>query len=85
MDNMGFEIEEIWIAYAQEAGTSGRIYIGIADGAATQYTSPLQWGAGGPKVYLDGYLTQLAGFDSSDWSFEFDRAPSYGAKIEVEV
>lgn len=81
----GFDIDEIHIGYGTEEGSSGRVYIGIADGSTTQYASPLQWGAGGPKVYVDGYLTQLAGFDASIWLFTFDRAPSYGARIEVEV
>ena len=81
----GFDIDEIHIGYGTEEGASGRHYLGIANGTATAYISPLEWGPGGPKVYLDGYLTILKGFDSSDWSFEFDRAPSYGTKIEIEV
>ncbi len=80
-----FDIEEIHIGYETEEGTSGRIYLGIADGSSVAYTSPLQWGSGGPKVYLDGFLTVLKAYDSSDWSFTFDRAPSYGTKIEIEV
>jgi len=81
----GIDIEEIHIGYGTDEGTSGRVYLGIADGTSVAYTSPLQWGPGGPKVYLDGFLTVLKAFDSSVWSFTFDRAPSYGTKIEIEV
>lgn len=81
----GFDIDEIWIGYPVEEGQSGRAYIGAADGTSVEYTSPVQWGAGGPKVYVDGFLTPLVSFDASDWSMMFDRAPSYGARIEVEI
>jgi hypothetical protein len=81
----GFDIDEVWIGLSAEAGTSGRVFLGVANGATTVFTSPLHWGAGGPKVYVDGYLTALVGYSSADWSFTFDRAPSFGAKIEVEV
>jgi hypothetical protein len=81
----GFEIDDIWIAYPSEEGTSGRAYIGIADGTSVTYQSTLQWTEGGPRVYVDGYVTILKGYDSDNWTFEFDRAPSYGARIEVEV
>ncbi len=80
-----FDIEEIHIGYETEEGTSGRKYLGIADGTTVAYDATMEWGPGGPKIYLDGYLTVLKAFDSSNWSFTFDRAPSYGTKIEIEV
>ena len=78
-------VDDMWIGLGADEGTTGRVYIGIADGTSTSYFSPLPWGAAGPKVYVDGFLTILKSYSSSDWSFEFDRAPSYGARIEVEV